>query len=199
MVFYTGSNSTERLTMKPQELVRSDAHEIMGVNYYWVKHHELGISDDELDRAGVVDDHVWIHINVARRLKTAMTLLRAHGYTVLVKDGYRSAEMYELAHQAFARLKGEGFVSSRFNLIDKPHTTGRAIDLALIDIESGREVWLRDDRDGPGAAFVGFYRDHTDARSVEFQRRQDILHQAMDAAGFELGSKREVWHFELPV
>lgn len=184
--------------MNSSELVRCDVHGIMSINYYWVKRTELGISEAELAQAGVTDGHVRIHADVAKRLKTAMRLLRAHGYTILIKDGYRSPEMYELVRQALLRNKGEAFVAARLNMADMPHTTGRAIDVALVDLESKQELRLHNDSDGPGAAFLNFYRHRTDVRSIEFQRRQDIIHQAMDAAGFEFGSKREVWHFELP-
>jgi D-alanyl-D-alanine dipeptidase len=179
-------------------LVPSDDWGIDGLNYYWKNRARFGITEEELATVGVTNGRTYIRLALVEPLLQVIQWLQTRGYTIRIEDGYRSEATYELAHRKLAALNGKDFVDSRFNMVDKPHTSGRAVDLALIDIATGLQINLRDDRHGPGAAFVGFYQGKTDPESIEYQRRQALLVGYMLHAGFVLGSRRECWHFELP-
>lgn len=80
-----------------------------------------------------------------------------------------------------------------------PHATGLMVDIGLISLKTGHEVTLRNYKDGLDAKFINFYKFRSGKRAQEYQRRQDLLHKVMKHAGFKLGVKNEIWHFELNI
>ena len=172
---------------------------IPGANYYYVNHERKNITLEELAEVGVVDDRTYVHPDLIKPLVEVLAALAAYGYGILIVDAYRSAATYALVRRKYAEQNSEESASRLFNMEVMPHTNGRTIDVDLIDLATGKKIMTRDNaKDGLDASFEGFYRDRDDPDSREFQRLQDLLHRIMFAAGFILGSKREVWHFELP-
>ena len=76
------------------------------------------------------------------------------------------------------------------------HATGLTVDVALVSLESGKEVAMRGKEDGIEGMFVGFYAGKENSKSRRYQELQDLLFQIMIRNGFTLGSKKEFWHFE---
>lgn len=185
--------------MQTPPLVCAQDWGIPGLNYYFINRQRKNISLEELAAVGIVDDKSYVHCDLIVPLLWVIAQLTPHGYSILLEDAYRSPATYELARRKLVTQEGEEVARRLFNMADMPHATARAIDLSLIDSATGQKVWLRNDgRDGLEAKFVGFYQDREDEESRLYQQRQDLLHDIMQRAGFVFGSKREIWHFELP-
>lgn len=185
---------------KPPQLVSVRESGIRCWNYYWHFRHELKMSEDELREVGIEGDELFVRPELAEPLKEADRKFREHGYELIVKDAYRSPELYELAYRKRHAVYGKTATERLYNMKDKPHLSGRAIDVNLVDPRTGEQVKMRDPKhDDDGAQTIGYYKDKGDATSKEFQRLQDLLIDTMLSIGFRLGKKREFWHFEYPV
>lgn len=169
---------------------------LKGINFYWTRKDRFNLSEAELNSAGVFNDHAYVDEVIIFPLKEANNIFAKHGYELLIKDAYRSPELYKLIQQKRYEIHGKEHTDKLLNLETMPHSTGRVVDVSLVDIKSGEELMFRDSADDPEAWFVDFYRDKADERSREFQRLQDLLIETMLSVGFKLGSKREFWHFE---
>ncbi len=179
-----------------KSLVYSDSFGVRGDNYYWHNAERFGITKEELAEEGITDARVKVDKSMEASLKAAQAKLNEHGYDIVIKDGYRSPSMYELAHRKRSETMGK--TDQLINLEAMPHASGRVVDIDLVDAKSGKPVEMRNREDGLEACFVNFYRDKTDAKSRQYQCLQDLLVDTMKDLGFVLGSKDEYWHFELP-
>lgn len=168
-------------------------------NYYWHFRHELKMSEDELRAAGIEGDDLFIRPELIEPLKEVDAKFRKHGYELIVKDAYRSPELYELAYRKRHARWGKKATDRLYNMKDKPHTSGLVVDVNLVDPKTGEQVRMRDPKhDDEGAQTIGYYKDKADPVSREYQRLQDLLIETMLAVGFKLGVKKEFWHFEYP-
>lgn len=157
-----------------------------------------GIDLAELENIGIHDDKAYVDEAVIPLLEKANEILVAHGYEIIVKDAYRSPELYKLI-QAKRYVKfGKEQTDKILNTVSMPHSNGRTVDVGLLDLTSGEEVSMRNKKDDPDNFFINYYRGKTDAESMEYQRLQDLLVETMTSLSFKLGSKQEFWHFELP-
>lgn len=180
----------------PKNLVYSDSFGVRGDNYYWHNAERFGITKDELAAEDIVDARVKVDKSLEVPLKAAQAKLKQHGYDIVIKDGYRSPSMYELAHRKRSETMGK--TDQLINLEAMPHASGRVVDLDLVDAKTAEPVPMRNREDGLDACFINYYRDKTDAKSREYQCLQELLVGTMKDLGFVLGSKDEYWHFELP-
>ncbi len=188
----------QKKSRRPTSLVSVRKAGLRQINYYWTKQEELSITAEELSAAGVDGNDTYLRLEVIEPLKTANKKLKKHGFELIVKDGYRSPELYHLAHRKRTARWGKEATERLLNMERMPHASGLVVDVNLVDLQTGKEVKMRDPKDDDqGAQFIGFYKDRTDVRSQEFERRQDLLIGTMLSVGFELGVKREFWHFEL--
>jgi len=185
--------------MDPQ-FVNVGNYGIKGFSYYWTRRKRLNITEDELRTAGVHDGHAYVRKEIVRPLRLANKTLKLFGYKMVVKDGLRPPAAYELAQRKLYASRGQELTDATLNMEKMPHASGLVVDIGLIDLATGKEVWLRKGADDKlGAWRIGYYAGKDDAESVEFQRLQTILIGAMISAGFVLGSKGEFWHFEYPL
>ena len=182
--------------MNDLNLVPIDEYGLLGESYYWVNRKRLSIKESDLCAAGISDDRVLVHKKIIEPLLQADYALRRDGYRLFVKEGWRPDALYDLAYKNFVRKHGKKKTDRLFNLDDRPHTTGCSVDVVLCSKRRGGVVHLRGAKDGQDACFVDFYRDKTDAISVLYHHRQQLLIRAMFDAGFRLGRKREYWHFD---
>lgn len=178
-------------------LVYTEDHGIPGINYYWVRNEMYNLTHDELRSVGVVDARCQVSEEIIELLKRADDALRENGYSLMVKDGYRSPELYRLVYQKRVDQFGKEETDKILNVVTMPHASGKVVDIALLSVADGKEVMMRKKEDGTDAFFVDFYRSMTDEQSVEYQRLQDLLFKVMTEQGFVLGSKKEYWHFEM--
>ena len=120
------------------------------------------------------------------------------GLTIHVKDAYRSRALYELVRQKRYVQFGKEATDRTLSFDRMPHQTGRTVDIALVDLLTKEEVPMRNRDDGIDAYFLDYYRNNIDSESKSYQHYQDLLQEVMEDQGFQLGIKKEYWHFELP-
>ncbi|HEY8108846.1 MAG TPA: M15 family metallopeptidase [Patescibacteria group bacterium] len=184
----------------PPKLVSLRGSGLRVWNYYWHFRHELKMSEDELREVGIEGDDLFIRPEVIGPLKEADAKFREHGYELIVKDAYRSPELYELAYRRRHAVYGQAATDRLYNMRDRPHMSGLVVDVNLVDPETGEQVKMRNPKhDDEGAQTIGFYKGKQDPVSREYERLQDLLIEVMLSVGFKLGVKREFWHFEYPV
>jgi D-alanyl-D-alanine dipeptidase len=185
------------MTLEELNLVDARAFGIKGINFYWTNRERYNISTEELLAAGVKDDGVYIDQDLIEPLKQAEASLTPLGLGLMIKDAYRSPELYQLIYRKRSDMEnGNTFL---LNLERMPHASGRTVDVTLIDLKTGEELRMRDNSlDADGGFKHGYYAEKDDATHQEYHRLQRILLDVMLEAGFVLGPKEEFWHFELP-
>ena len=162
------------------------------------KKFDIGIK--ELELIGIRDGDILICSKIIKPLLKAREELMQHGLEIIIKDGYRSPELYKLAYQKRVAKEGSIITDKLFNLAEMPHKSGLVVDLGLLDSQSQEPVmFFNYNADGAEAWFIDFYKHKKDLESQKFQKVQDLLISTMIKCGFELGSKREVWHFDFVI
>ena len=152
-----------------------DGYNLIWSNFYWTRRADYGLSEEELKNAGVENERVQIDESLVDSLKAADQELQKHGFRLYVKEGYRSPELYNLIYQKRTAKYGAENVNKILNMEDKPHATGKAVDIGLLDKETLVEVPTRKREDGPESLLCDFYRNKDDAESKLYQARQDLL------------------------
>ena len=184
--------------MRPEHFVSLQDLGFECINYYFGKGgQEIGLTREELDSSGITDETLWVHSDVISPLTKAKSIINNHGMGIAIKDAWRPKKLYEeiVKHR---RAKGVP-VEELINIESMPHATGKAVDVVLTDLETGKVIWTRNqERDGIECCFVDFYRNKHDAESIKYQNLQSLLLNAFLANGFVLGPRRESWHFQLP-
>jgi len=183
--------------MQPS-LVALSSYGIRGENYYFTRRDRYQISLEELGEIGITDAEAYVDEGIIPALQQADAALRKHGYTLIIKDAFRSPELYSLIHHKRLAQFGEEHTNRLINMDAMPHSSGRAVDIGLIDLGTETEVHFRNNADDPDAYFINFYANRTDDIGKGYHRLQTLLIETMQSAGFVLGSKGEYWHFELP-
>ena len=180
-----------------KKLVYLDEFSLLGSNYYWYKHEILGISTPEVINAGLTDGRVKIHQDLVLPLQRVDQDLIALGYRLYIKEGFRPLKLYDLVYCRYVQKYGLESADRLFNMVDKPHSSGKSVDIALVNASNLEEpVYLRDGRHGIEALFSGYYRNKTDAVSQKYQQLQDLIKFIMTKSGFSLGTKNEYFHFD---
>ena len=158
---------------------------------------KLDISIAELEAIGIIDGVIMINHKLIEPLIKVQSQLSSQGYDIVIKDGYRSPEVYKLAYEKRVIKDGLAETQKLLNMKTMPHASGLVVDLGLIDKITGDPIKFYDYKiDGSDAWFVDFYRQREDSVSQEYQKIQDLLIGTMLKYGFALGSKKEIWHFE---
>jgi len=181
------------------KLVNVADYGIKGINYYWERKSKFDLTEDELCSVGVLANNALVDEILIPKLKEANEIFKKHGYELIVKDAYRSPELYQLVKGKRYEIDGKENTDKTFNPVRMPHSSGKAVDINLVDLKTGIEIEMWDKKDWPAGAFINFYEDKTDSLSKEFQRLQDFMINTMLNLGFQLGLKNEFWHFEYEV
>lgn len=179
-----------------KKFVKVSDYHIKGINYYWVRKDQFNISLEELEAVGITGNYAYIHEDLIPVLKEVNSDLRESGYELIVKDGYRPSELYKLVKQKRYEIDGKENTDKTLNHVLMPHANGYTLDVSLINIATGEEEKIWDNKDWPNGVFVDYYRQRSDNEAKNYQRLQDLLIKTMLSHGFKLGSKREIWHFE---
>jgi D-alanyl-D-alanine dipeptidase len=185
--------------MENLELVNPHNYGIRANILWWAcaeARSDYGVTDQDLIQAGVFSTTILIHKDLIEPLQQVNTQLIQHGLEIEIDDGYRSIELYQLAARKVAEKKGQEASSSLFNLEKMPHTSGRSVDVALVDMMTKERQALFDKADGTAASFLGYYEQFNDEGSQEKVRLQKLLGQIMLSHGFRYGTKNEIWHFD---
>ncbi|MSU57304.1 MAG: D-alanyl-D-alanine dipeptidase [Pedosphaera sp.] len=126
----------------------------------------------------------------AEALARVNRTVRAHGYGLLVFDGYRPWAVTKLFwDSASAAERKIEFVANPRK--GSKHNRGCAVDLSLFDLKTGREVEMPSVYDEfSERAFAAYAGGPAEARA-----RRELLRAAMEAEGFAV-LKEEWWHFD---
>ena len=135
---------------------------------------------------------VLLHREAAVSLARAQSNLESEGLGLRVFDGYRPVRA-TLAMVDWAEANGrvdlldDGYIARRSR-----HNLGVAVDLTLIDLETGRELDM-------GTPYDTFTEDaHTMNAAGEILERRMLLKEALEAVGFR-NYEKEWWHYSYPV
>lgn len=123
----------------------------------------------------------------AALMKTAIDLARPLGYRFKVFDAYRPTEAQ---WKLWAHTPDPEFLADPSR--GSPHSRGVAIDLTLIDAETGAELDMGTDFD---AFLPQSHHGRTDV-SEDAQRNRAVLLGIMTAAGWDC-FLMEWWHYQL--
>jgi zinc D-Ala-D-Ala dipeptidase len=129
---------------------------------------------------------------VASALSRVQDRLRPKGLGLKVFDGYRPVRatlaMVDWAERTGRReLVDSGYIARRSR-----HNQGVAVDLTLVDLETGAEIPM-------GTPFDTFASEAHTANAVgEVARHRQALVQAMESEGFT-NYEKEWWHFSYQV
>jgi D-alanyl-D-alanine dipeptidase len=192
------SNVIQEMKEEKMELVNVADYGLEGVNYYWTRRERFGFTEKELISVGMSNGSAYVLKELIGPLKRVNKKLEAKGYRLAIKDAYRSKEAYELIFKRLCEKKGEEFTSTLLSLERMPHSTGRAVDVALVETKTNKEVWLRNGErdDMKGGRTYGFYKNKADLTEKRYHDLQTLLVEAMFSEGFSFGNKKEFWHFE---
>jgi zinc D-Ala-D-Ala dipeptidase len=114
--------------------------------------------------------------------------LKAHGYGLIIHDGYRPWYVTKIFWDATPNDK-KIFVANPAE--GSRHNRGCAVDLSLYDLKTGKEVKMPS---GYDEMTERAYANYTGATPEERARRQ-LLRQAMEKQGFTV-NPTEWWHFD---
>lgn len=175
------------------------------LNYYFGEGgRRIGIKREFLSSIGITNDYLWVHPDILGKLAQARKFANEKGFDFKIKDAFRP----KLLIQEICKLRRTKNmeVEKIISVHKMPHATGMAVDVVLCEFfeydegfHLGEEVYMRNPaKDGLECSFVEFYRGKTDADSINFQNVQDVLINSFMRAGFVLGNRNEIWHFEMP-
>jgi D-alanyl-D-alanine dipeptidase len=135
---------------------------------------------------------VLLHREAAVSLARAQENLESEGLGLRVFDGYRPVRA-TLAMVDWAEASGrvdlldDGYIARRSR-----HNLGVAVDLTLIDLETGRALDM-------GTPYDTFTEDaHTMNAAGEILERRLLLKEALEVVGFE-NYQKEWWHYSYSV
>ncbi len=184
------------------DLVRPDDFGIESRHYYFLNRDRFDLSLDELRAAGVSDERCRIGRELIEPLQEARRQFAQRGYEMIIKDGYRSPELYRLIYAKRTQREGGAHFGREntdqlLNMDRMIHARGDVVDIDLVH-RDGRVVRFRDGSDGVPAHKYGFYAGRKGPQAREYQRNQDLMKEVMFNLGFVFGTLVEYWHFELP-
>jgi len=144
-------------------------------------------SDNFTGKPVYANARAWLHPDAAGALRRAVALAAPLGLRFKIFDAFRPSE---------AQWKLWNFRPDPDFLADprrgSPHSRGVAVDLALVDANTGRELDF-------GTGFDEFtpLSSHGDTDvGIDAQRNRLLLLGLMSAAGWDFYS-REWWHYQL--
>jgi zinc D-Ala-D-Ala dipeptidase len=124
----------------------------------------------------------------AEALLRAHRELHAHGYGLIIHDGYRPWYVTKIFWDATPDDK-KMFVADPAE--GSKHNRGCAVDLSLYDLKTGKEVQMPSGYDEMTDRAFADYAGGT----PEENARRAVLRQAMEKQGFQVNPK-EWWHFD---
>jgi D-alanyl-D-alanine dipeptidase len=135
---------------------------------------------------------ILLRREAAQALGRVQRRLRSGGLGLRVFDGYRPVRA-TLAMVDWAERAGRvGLLDSGYIARRSRHNMGVAVDLTLVDLETGTEVPM-------GTPFDTFSEAaHTANAEGRVRRYRELLVSVMGAEGFE-NYDQEWWHFSYPV
>ena len=123
----------------------------------------------------------------AEAVVRAHRALAAHGYGLLIHDGYRPWAITKLFWDMTSGKQREFVADPKTG---SKHNRGAAVDLTLYELKTGKAVQMPGDYD---EMTERSYPDYTGG-TAEQRARRDLLRKVMEAEGFTV-EPNEWWHF----
>ena len=177
------------------DLVHIDDYGLLGSEYYWNNHEKMNITKDELLAIGMTDGRIQVHKDIIASLQAVDKAFQEKGMRLYLKEGYRSNALYELAFRKRKERFGEKETRQLMNIDDRPHASGKSVDVAPWNPTENKEIPTRNKKDDPQAIFIDFYKGSDDDESKRYQELQEFTIATMLANGFEIGKLKEYFHF----
>jgi zinc D-Ala-D-Ala dipeptidase len=162
------------------ELVRLDSSIKLDVRY--------ATTNNFLGTPVYTQARAFLQRPAAEALLRAHRELKAHGYGLIIHDGYRPWYVTKIFWDATPDDK-KIFVASPTE--GSKHNRGCAVDLSLYDLETGKEVKMPS---GYDEMTDRAYADYTGGTAGERSLRT-LLRDAMERQGFKV-NPTEWWHFD---
>ncbi len=124
--------------------------------------------------------------DTCRRLRVAQATLARDRLGLKIWDAYRPPEVQQ---ELWRRSGRSGYVADP-RLWWSKHCSGRAVDVTLVDLDSGRQLPMPSHFDDFSKRAASDYR----GRNPEIRRNLGLLQEAMLGAGF-IKIDMEWWHF----
>ena len=83
-----------------------------------------------------MDDTAYLNRETCEKLKLINEELLEHGMQLIVKDAYRSKELYDLVYERRVALFGKEQTDKIFNVRTYPHASGNTVDVSIIDAKT---------------------------------------------------------------
>ncbi len=125
--------------------------------------------------------------HVTEDLIKVHTMVNAHGFGLLVFDGYRPWSVTKIFWDESSQHDRQFLANPESG---STHNRGCAVDLSLYDLKTGKEVQMPSGFDEMNEKAYTAYPDG----SEESRRARDLLQWTMKENGFT-GIKNEWWHF----
>ena len=186
-------------------LVNLENYNIKSINYYFVKHKQYNITLEELNNIWINDNICKVNKNIAQILKKINEELQNYWLELLVKDGYRSQELYDLIYHKRIAIEGKEYVDKIFKPIRAIHSTGNVVDVSIINSITWEEIPMRDDYDELGkkkdsdtiikSFYTNAFKDSTYNKEQWFHTNRMLLKKVMNEHWFDW-INNEYRHFE---
>jgi len=129
----------------------------------------------------------YLNLEAADKLQTACELAKALGYHFKIFDAFRPSEAQ---WKLWEHTPDPDFLADPNR--GSPHSMGAAVDLALVDSETGKELDFGTGFD----AFTLLSHHGNQEISVQAQRNRHLLMGIMTTAGWDF-YRNEWWHYQL--
>jgi len=174
----TGNFRTPELV----ELIKLDSTFKLDIRY--------AVSNNFLGEPVYKQARAFLQRPAAEALVRANRKLQKIGYGLLIFDGYRPWSVTKIFWDSVTDKEREaGFVADPSK--GSKHNRGCAIDLALYDLKTGKEVNMPSNYDEFSERAHSTYA----GGEPEQTRLRDLLRREMEAEGFQV-FKEEWWHFD---
>lgn len=141
-----------------------------------------------MGRALYEEGRAFLQRPAAEALVRVQRRLSRSGYGLLIFDGYRpwsiTKKFWDESNEEQRKFVADPAAGSK-------HNRGCAVDLSLIDLESGEEVTMPSEYD----EFTDRASPSFSGGSAEALALRDLLRRAMEAEGFTV-NRGEWWHFD---
>lgn len=182
------------------DLVKISEYGLEGKNRYWVNGDRYNVTQDELRAIGITDDQAYLNRRTCEKLQRINEELQEHGLQLIVKDAYRSKELYDLVYEKRVKMFGKEQTDKIFNVRTYPHATGDTVDVSLVNAQTKEQLPLVMNIEDRQALIesraTDFYANSTDEKEQVVHTNRMTLKNIMNKYGFE-GIPHEYRHFNL--
>src|SRR5258708_5952960 len=125
----------------PDNFVSIADHGLLGTEYYWDNRERFNATE-ELKAIGVAG-RVPAHKDLKAPIQQDDKAFQAKGMRIYIREGYRPHALYELVFKKRSEKFGEKDTRRIMNMEDRPHATGKSVDIVPWDPIKSEEIPAR--------------------------------------------------------